>query len=317
MDKTAKGPQYISSINTSGGEYSGDGISSLKPSPTRRPVTFAKTREKTSVTAAPAKGKVPAKIDSEKLLKDAEEDVLRKKPTAMTEQMRKAPTINDLYRGQKSMGEEIGDVLKSFRESIRGGLQKGKERQESKGSTMYAKGGNVKRMRYGGSPEDGMDMGQPMRGMAPTPAMVKPPIAKMPPKPMMPPKQVVKTPPPPKTPPAQMVKKMAEGEMAPRSNGPVLTPNPKSASALNKQQQFDEMMPSLKNQARGIKAGGQVKKMAEGGFTREADGVAKKGKTQGKMVKMAGGGFVKSADGCAQRGKTRAAQVKMSRGGKC
>jgi hypothetical protein len=66
-----------------------------------------------------------------------------------------------------------------------------------------------------------------------------------------------------------------------------------------------------------MKAGGSVKKMAEGGFTREADGIAKKGKTQGKVVKMAGGGFVRSADGCAQRGKTKGAQVKMSRGGKC
>jgi hypothetical protein len=66
-----------------------------------------------------------------------------------------------------------------------------------------------------------------------------------------------------------------------------------------------------------FKKGGQMKSYAQGGFTREADGVAQKGKTQGKMVKMASGGFVRSADGCAQRGKTRAAQVKMSRGGKC
>jgi hypothetical protein len=62
--------------------------------------------------------------------------------------------------------------------------------------------------------------------------------------------------------------------------------------------------------------GGNVK-MSEGGFTREADGVAKKGKTQGKVVKMASGGFVKTADGCAQRGKTKAFQVKMNRGGMC
>jgi len=66
-----------------------------------------------------------------------------------------------------------------------------------------------------------------------------------------------------------------------------------------------------------LKTGGKVKKMATGGFTRAADGVAQKGKTQGKVVKMASGGFVKTADGCAQRGKTKAFQVKMSRGGKC
>jgi hypothetical protein len=287
MDKTAKGPQYISSINTSGGEYSGDGISSLKPSPTRRPVTVSKTREKTSVTAAPAKSKVPAKIDSEKLLKDAEEDVLRKKPTAMTEQMRKAPTINDLYRGQKSMGEEIGDVLKSFRESIRGGLQKGKERQESKGSTMYAKGGNVKRMRYGGEPDSSMDMGQPMRGAAPmNPAMQAPmnPAMQAPMKPAM------------QTPKA-----------SPRV--PLLNPNRPGLSDLAKQKMGEYNQGMLGRIAAS-------KKMAEGGVAR-ADGIAKKGKTEGKMVKMAGGGFVKSADGCAQRGKTKAFQVKMKRGGMC
>jgi len=116
----------------------------------QKPVTVSKTKETTSVTAAPAKSKVPAKIDSDKLLKDAEEEVLRKKPTAMTEQMRKAPTIRELYKGQKSMSDEIGDALKSFRETIRGGLQKGKERQESKGSTMYAKGGKIPAFKKGG-----------------------------------------------------------------------------------------------------------------------------------------------------------------------
>jgi hypothetical protein len=277
-DRTTKGPQYTSSINTDGGEYSGDGffkpakesrVSPAKePTRTRRPATVSRTRETTSVTAEPAKGKVPAKIDSEKLLRDAEEEVLRKKPTAMTEQMRKAPTINDLYKGQKSMGEEIGDVLKGFRESIRGGLQKGKERQESKGSTMYAKGGNVKRMRYGGEPDSSMDMGQPMRGT-----------------------------------------RMNSGRGVPmQAMGPEMNPN--SIAAL---QAKYGMRPQG---GPPMKAGGAVKKMAEGGYAK-ADGVAKKGKTQPKMVKMASGGFVKNADGCAQRGKTKAFQVKMNRGGKC
>jgi len=67
----------------------------------------------------------------------------------------------------------------------------------------------------------------------------------------------------------------------------------------------------------GAKRGGQVKKMASGGYTRAADGAAKKGKTQAKVVKMASGGFVKNADGCAQRGRTKAFQVKMKRGGMC
>ena len=40
----------------------------------------------------------------------------------------------------------------------------------------------------------------------------------------------------------------------------------------------------------GMKHGGKAKKMSAGGYTRAADGVAKKGKTKGTMVKMMGGG---------------------------
>ena len=40
----------------------------------------------------------------------------------------------------------------------------------------------------------------------------------------------------------------------------------------------------------GMKKGGKAKKMSAGGYTRSADGVAKKGKTRGTMVKMMGGG---------------------------
>lgn len=43
----------------------------------------------------------------------------------------------------------------------------------------------------------------------------------------------------------------------------------------------------------GLKAGGPAKKMASGGFTRAADGVATKGKTKAKQVKMAMGGSCK------------------------
>jgi len=73
----------------------------------------------------------------------------------------------------------------------------------------------------------------------------------------------------------------------------------------------------VKEEEQHVAKGGKVSAYAQGGFTRAADGVAKKGKTQPKMVKMASGGFVKNADGCAQRGKTKAFQVKMNRGGKC
>jgi hypothetical protein len=40
----------------------------------------------------------------------------------------------------------------------------------------------------------------------------------------------------------------------------------------------------------GLKAGGEAKKMASGGFTRAADGIASKGKTKAKQVKMMHGG---------------------------
>ena len=64
-----------------------------------------------------------------------------------------------------------------------------------------------------------------------------------------------------------------------------------------------------------------VKKMASGGLSaghKQADGIAKKGKTRGMEVKMAAGGLAaghKQADGCAVRGKTKGMQVKMAGGG--
>ena len=57
------------------------------------------------------------------------------------------------------------------------------------------------------------------------------------------------------------------------------------------------MVKHEKAEMMGMKKGG-MKKMAAGGFTRAADGIAKKGKTQGKKISMAG-----------NRG--------MMRGGKC
>ena len=58
--------------------------------------------------------------------------------------------------------------------------------------------------------------------------------------------------------------------------------------------------------------------MKKGGYTKAADGIAQRGKTQGAQPKMfAAGGFVRSADGCAQKGKTKAKQIKMAGGGSC
>jgi hypothetical protein len=62
--------------------------------------------------------------------------------------------------------------------------------------------------------------------------------------------------------------------------------------------------------------------MNKGGLAaghKQADGIAKKGKTRGIEVKMAAGGLAaghKQADGCAVRGKTKGKQVKMAMGGK-
>ena len=64
-----------------------------------------------------------------------------------------------------------------------------------------------------------------------------------------------------------------------------------------------------------------MKKMASGGLSaghKQADGIAKKGKTRGMEVKMAAGGLAaghKQADGIARKGKTKGMQVKMAGGG--
>ena len=50
------------------------------------------------------------------------------------------------------------------------------------------------------------------------------------------------------------------------------------------------MMKHEKAEMMGMKKGGAAKKMAAGGFTRAADGIAKKGKTQATQIKMAKGG---------------------------
>jgi hypothetical protein len=256
-DKTAKGPQFISSIQTNGGELSGDGLSPIKKPKTpvkpaiKKPVGFEKTEKKERVITEPSeKTSTGATFKS-----DLEGRLDQMKPS------RKFGMASDETRASVRKG--LGSFMDFF------DLSKAHEREFGK---KMAKGGNVKRMRYGGSPEDGMDMGQPMRGMAPTPA--------------------------------------------PRGRGMM---NPNSIAALqaaygNRPSGGNDMNVPMDPR---MKAGGSVKKMAEGGFTREADGVAKKGKTQGKVVKMASGGFVKTADGCAQRGKTKAFQVKMNRGGMC
>ena len=44
---------------------------------------------------------------------------------------------------------------------------------------------------------------------------------------------------------------------------------------------------------------------------------AEYGMKKGGMKKMAAGGFTREADGIASKGKTKAKQITMKRGGKC
>jgi hypothetical protein len=520
--------------------YQDSGFSALE-NKRNKPTTVSRTRETTSVTTGkPATGKSDSSYDAiersranrspssmlSKLRKESEDKIRDSKPGSMTKQMREAPTINDLYRGQKSMSDEFGDVLKSFRSGIRGGLKSGEDKRKLREEEMhiakggkvkaYAQGGKVKKMAFGGFgikpqptsfapdpslwdklpegygdegygngspypngesriPEDS-DFEQMYKPSVQTPssknpfskivknpkvqqvvskvkkavskAIPKPPSGldeenygrfseqsareneaarakanqtpltpqvgkqmmdklasankqrmaepKMPSRRMapvdpemyfgertprgggmpprgggmlpgmeremaprgrgmlpdredqgrrfgmgpqgratsMPPKQVTKAPPRPKTPPIPKKPVMPPEPVMPSDGpdmlGPVFgrglsegppEPTSKPLVALPQPQQeygFDDGgYGGGGGDGGGAKAGGRVKKMASGGYTRAADGLAKKGKTQGKVVKMASGGFVKTADGCAQRGKTKAFQVKMNRGGMC
>ena len=157
--------------------YKDSGFSALENKPQRnKPTTVSRTRETTSVTTGrPATGKSDSSYDAiernrankspssmlSKLRKESEDKIRDSKPGSMTKQMREAPTINELYRGQKSMSDEIDDLLKSFRSKIRGGLKSGEEKRKlreeeqhiAKGGKVkaYAQGGRVKKMAFGGT----------------------------------------------------------------------------------------------------------------------------------------------------------------------
>jgi len=135
----------------------------FKPKP-RKPVGLETTERKQRVITAPTDNSYDAvernraakttSTSLARLRKESEDKIRDSKPGSMTKQMREAPTIDELYRGQKSMGEEIGDLLKSFRSSIRGGLKSGEDKRKLREEEMhvakggrinaYAKGGNVK-----------------------------------------------------------------------------------------------------------------------------------------------------------------------------
>lgn len=99
---------------------------------------------------------------------------------------------------------------------------------------------------------------------------------------------------------ATVMREFKSGELK-SSSGKKVT-NPKQAIAIglseagmSKPKKESEMKKPMmkKDDAKGMKYGGKAKKMASGGLSaghKQADGIAKKGKTRGMQVKMAKGG---------------------------
>ena len=77
------------------------------------------------------------------------------------------------------------------------------------------------------------------------------------------------------------------GDMATKMNPGFMAMMAKKKSA---QEGSKADMASDKKQMMGMKSGG-MKKMAAGGFTRSADGIASKGKTKAKQIVMKKGGM--------------------------
>jgi hypothetical protein len=65
----------------------------------------------------------------------------------------------------------------------------------------------------------------------------------------------------------------------------------KEMAFMKKKKAPASMIKHEKAEMMGMKKGGAAKKMSSGGFTRAADGIAKKGKTQAKQIKMTKGGM--------------------------
>lgn len=65
----------------------------------------------------------------------------------------------------------------------------------------------------------------------------------------------------------------------------------KEVAFMKKKKAPASMIKHEKAEMMGMKKGGAAKKMSSGGFTRSADGIAKKGKTQAKQIKMTKGGM--------------------------
>ena len=64
----------------------------------------------------------------------------------------------------------------------------------------------------------------------------------------------------------------------------------KEVAFMKKKKAPASMIKHEKAEMMGMKKGGAAKKMSSGGFTRSADGIAKKGKTKATQIKMSKGG---------------------------
>jgi hypothetical protein len=65
----------------------------------------------------------------------------------------------------------------------------------------------------------------------------------------------------------------------------------KEVAFMKKKKAPASMIKHEKAEMMGMKKGGAAKKMSSGGFTRSADGIAKKGKTKATQIKMTKGGM--------------------------
>ena len=90
--------------------------------------------------------------------------------------------------------------------------------------------------------------------------------------------------------------------------------NPGMMAMMAKKKEGMHKMPDgkmMKNSAMKMAGGGMPMKDGKPSFVGDGKGMMNKG----GMTKMATGGFVRQADGVASKGKTKATQIKMKSGG--
>ena len=219
--------------------YKDSGFSALNKSPAKRskPVGIEKTVKKERVITEP----VDTSYDS------LESRRASKKPTETPVQSkRKIGMASDETR--EAVRKGLGSALDFFNLS---------KRHEQEFGKKYAKGGNVKKMAFGG------DTGQPMRGAAPMKPAPRVPLL---------------------NPNRPGLSDLAKQKMGDYNQG-----------MLGRIAASKKMAEGGVARADGIakkgKTEGKMVKMAAGGFVKSADGCAQRGKTKGAQVKMNRGGM--------------------------